>query len=204
MNPESDFLKHRIQIDEAITYNDLARARVLIGRALEAASLAENVGERLYFGAQALILRQDFAGAIRLLDKVIAINPKDGAAYNDRALCMVDLGQWDDAQYYFDRGIAVEPDFATIHHNKGWFLNQLGRCAQALVCFEEALRLSPGRAVTYENMADAYFKLGRLQEAIGAYDRAISFLPDDNAEIKAELLRLVEILRRQEKGDGHR
>jgi len=197
MTPPTDFQLYRIRIDEAITYNDPQKARALIREALRAAVMAENLGERMYFSAQELIVNEDFAGAIKFLDLAIAYNPKDGAAYNDRALCMIDMGDWDDALIFLDRGIAVEPEFATIHHNKGWFLNMLGRHEEALRCFEEALRLSPKRAVTYENIADACVNLGRLNEAISAYKMAISFLAEGHDEIKTELLKLINILKRR-------
>ena len=194
-----DFSQYRILIDEAITYDDLIKARALIREALHAATMAENLGERMYFCAQERIVEQDFESAIKYLDLAIVHNPRDGAAYNDRALCMIDMGSWDDALLYFDRGIAVEPDFATIHHNKGWFLNQLGRHREALECFNEALRLSPERPVTYENMADAYVHLGDLEEAINAYKKALSLLSKGNEDIKKELMKLIRILRRRQK-----
>lgn len=190
----ANFTTWRVKIDEAITYGDLAKARMLAHEALEAAQHAELLGERLYFRAQLLIIDEDFAGAIKCLDTAIKHNPVDGAAYNDRALCMIELGQGDDALAYFDKGIVVEPNFATIHHNKGWYLNRLGRHDEALACFAQALALEADRAVTYENMADAYFNLGMISGAIEAYQKAVVLLSSDCDDIKKELEKLISFL----------
>src|SRR3989338_7053055 len=136
MTKPVDFQKFRILIDEAITYDNLPQARQLAQEALEAASRTEHLAQRMYFTAQLLIIEEDFTQALKFLDLAIQYNPNDGAAYNDRALCMVEMGRLDEALDYFDRGIAVEKDFATIHHNKGWLLNQLGQHSQALDCLD--------------------------------------------------------------------
>jgi len=194
MNP-FDFQKYRLLIDEAITYNEPEKARQLAQEAYTAAQLGEVVGERMYFGAQLLIIDEDFAGAIKCLDLAIKYNPKDGAAYNDRALCMIELGQIDEALKFFDRGIEVEPDFATIHHNKGWYLSQLGHYTGALASFSQVLAIDANRAVTYENMADCFYKMGCIPEAIKAYQKAVSLLSDRCIEIKNELERLIHLLK---------
>ncbi|MCR4336221.1 MAG: tetratricopeptide repeat protein [Candidatus Omnitrophica bacterium] len=197
MTQHFDFNQFRLLIDEAITYDDLPRARALAKEALEALGRGdEHLGERMYFTAQILIIDEKFEEAIPCLDAAIKHNPFDGAVYNDRALCMIELGKLDGAMEFFDRGIAVEPDFATIHHNKGWFLNQMGHPAEALACFQQALELQPRRAVTYENMADCFYKLGQIPEAIGACQKAIEFLPEGCGHIRKEITQLISIFRR--------
>ena len=184
----------RVLIDEAITYGDLSRAEDLARKALLQACLSEHLGDRMYFTAQLLIIDENFREASRYLDLAIQYNPADGAAYNDRALCMIELGELDGALEFFDRGIAVECDFATIHHNKGWFLNQIGRQEEALKCFRHALFLDPTRAVTYENIADCLHKLGKTEEAIKAYKKAVTFLSPWCVEIKEEIEGIIKTL----------
>lgn len=194
MTKPVDFQNYRVLIDESITYDDLPTARRLAQEALQAAQWAEVISERMYFTAQSLIIEEDFGEALKYLDLAIQYNSGDGAAYSDRALCMIELGQGDGALDFFNKGIEVEPDFATIHHNKGWFLNRLGRHTEALVCFDQALALDPRRAVTYENKADCFYKMGRITEAIEAYQRAVSLLSNRCIDIKKELERLICVL----------
>jgi len=166
----------RLALDDAITYGTKKEAKAFARQGLKAALSKKLMGEVEYFKGQQDILHRQFASAIEHFDAVIRYNPKDGAAYNDRALCMVELGIIDEALYYFDKGIEVEPDFATIHHNKGWLLNNIGKHTAALQCFREALRLEPERAVTYDNLADALYNLGDYRGAVEAYKKVLVLL----------------------------
>ena len=161
------FTKFRRVIDEAMTFNDLVSAERFIHEGLRLAEEKECLGELMYFKAQHAIIDENFAGAVIYLDKAIAYNPEDGAAYNDKALCFSELGHIEGVGELFDKGIEVEPDYATIHHNKGWFLNKLGQHEAALACFQKALEIEPDRAVTYENMANTYENMGRKDDALG-------------------------------------
>lgn len=191
---EPEFTQLRRSIDEAITYNDIMRALQFTALGMDAARKKECLGEVMYFQAQMEIIRENFAEAIRYLDLAVARNPSDGAAFNDRALCMIEMGIIEGAIEYFDKGIAVEPDYATIYHNKGWFLNKLGRHDEALTLFKKALELEPGRAVTYENMADVYLNLGQRQKALEAYRQALRFLKPENGHIVLQLRKIIKSL----------
>jgi tetratricopeptide (TPR) repeat protein len=177
----------RHQLDEAITYADTSVAERLVGEGLRISREMEMPAEEMYFKAQREILEGNYSDAIVYLDSAIKLNPQDGAAYNDRALCMVELGITDAALSYFDRGIESEPDYSTIYHNKGWLLNKLGEYKQAVALFEKALEIEPGRAVTYENLADAYFNLGLKKDALEALKKALQFLPPSCPEIREQI-----------------
>ncbi|MBF0387961.1 MAG: tetratricopeptide repeat protein [Candidatus Omnitrophica bacterium] len=188
------FTELRCQIDNAITFHDLAGARSLIVTGLELAQRLECLGEVMYFRAQGAIIDERFTEALELLNQALAFNPADGAAYNDMALCMLELGRIDGVLEVFDHGIAVEPDYATIHHNKGWFLNKIGRPTEALACFRQALAFAPQRVVTWENMANACEELGLPAQALEAYQKALFYLKDADtgigAQLRAEIARL--------------
>jgi tetratricopeptide (TPR) repeat protein len=166
----------RKKLDDAITYGTKKEALALAREGLRKAKLAKSAGETEYFKAQLHIIKNNFATAIGHLDLAIAHNPADGAAFNDRALCMVELGIIDEAFSFFDRGIAVEPDYATIYHNKGWLLNNIGRHTEAIRCLRKALELEPGRAVTYDNLADAQMNLGNRAGALESYRKVLRLL----------------------------
>jgi tetratricopeptide (TPR) repeat protein len=176
MSKQSDFSELRLKLDEAITYGTQKEAMELARCGLREAEAKRAPGEVEYFKGQIDILNKKFTSAIEHFDKAVSINPKDGAAYNDRALCMVELGIIDDAITYFDKGIEVEPDYATIYHNKGWLLNNIGRHSEALEYFRKALELEPDRAVTYDNIADALFNLQDYRGAIEAYRKVLNLL----------------------------
>ncbi|GEM_PF-347962 len=197
--------KIRKDLDEAITYGAFVEARKLSTEGFTAAREWEYLGEMEYFKGQDAILDEDFAAAIGHFDRAIHHNPKDGGAYNDRALCMVELGMLDDAFSYLNKGIEVEPDYATVYHNKGWLLNRLERHVEAIEYFNKALRLEPDRAVTYENLGDSLARLGKYEEALKAYRMSVNLLKSEYSDIKKQLdsqIRKIEKRVRPEKSQG--
>ena len=194
---KKDFIKLRRDLDDAITYADFDLAEELAKKALTCAHEQEALGEMMYFRAQISIIDEDFETAIKYLNRAIRYNPKDGAAYNDRALCRIELDEEEDIDQIladFDKGIEVEPDYASIYHNRGWYLNQIGSHRKAIVYFKKALSLEPNRAVTYENLADAYLNLGKKRTAINAFRKAFQCLKPSYVDIKDQIEDKIKIL----------
>lgn len=195
MKKKNELLDLRLKLDDAITYGTKLEASKLARKGLALARKKKSAGEVEYFTGQIEILKENFATAIEHFDRAISINPDDGASFNDRALCMVELGILDKAFYFFDMGIRVEPDFATIHHNKGWLLNNLGRYREAIECFNKALALDPVRPVTYDNLADALYNLGDIKGALAAYKKVLELLkPGCCRGIRKEIKKKIEEL----------
>jgi tetratricopeptide (TPR) repeat protein len=193
------FTDLRRQIDAAITFHDLEAVHRCIGEGLWLAQTKECPGEAMYFHAQEAIVSERFDEAVSLLEQALVFNPLDGAAYNDIALCMVEMGRIEGVLDVFDKGIAVEGDYATIHHNKGWLLNKLGHQTAALACFERAIALEPRRVVTWENMADVYEEQGRIPAAISAYRKALECLDVPGNEIREQIMAEIQRLESREK-----
>ena len=191
----------RIKLDNAITYGSRRKARSLATKFLKEAANKGLPGEVEYFRGQVEMLKGNFVTAIEHFDAAIKYNPKDGAAYNDRGLCMIELGIIDEAFAYFDKGIEVEPDYATIYHNKGWLLNNIGRHSEAIIYFKKALSLQPRRAVTYDNLADACFNLYDYPWALKAYEQVLKLLkPRSCPGIRKQIRENIRLIRAKIKG----
>ena len=188
-------LKIRIRLDEALTYRSVDVAKRLAQQGLRLAQYEELVGEIAYFKGQIEILNENYFEAITHLKRAIKYNPRDGASYNDIALCMVELDKIDEAFKYFDQGIEVEPNYATIYHNKGWLLNRIGKHKKAISYFKKALELDPKRPVTYENLAYALTQLGDYKGSLAAYCKALELLKPEYVDVKESLLEEVKKLK---------
>ena len=189
-----EFGELRERLDEAITYGRFGLAKRLTQEGLSQARQKELLGEIEYFKGQMEILNGNHYEAMKHFDQAVKYNPKDGAAFNDRALCMVELGIIDEAFDYFDKGIEAEPDYATVYHNKGWLLNKIGRHTEAIRYFRKALQLQPKRAVTYENLANALANLSDYQGAKACYQEAISLLQPGYSDIKEQIIAEIRAL----------
>ncbi|MBU2258690.1 MAG: hypothetical protein KJ926_06175, partial [Candidatus Omnitrophica bacterium] len=82
----------RIKLDQAITYGSHDDALEIAIQGLKIAREKQLASEIEYFQGQLEILNENFTKAIGHFDRAIKYNPSDGASYNDRALCMVELG----------------------------------------------------------------------------------------------------------------
>ena len=195
MNLKNALNKIRKRLDDAITYGSRQEAKRIAKNALRESEKRGLSGEVEYFKGQAELLKENYVFAIEHFDAAIKYNPNDGASYNDRALCMVELGIIDQAFHYFDKGIKVEPDYATIYHNKGWLLNNIGRHTEAIKCFKQALRLEPDRAVTYDNLADALYNLSDYKGALRAYKKVLVLLkPGCCRYIRRQVARQIKMM----------
>jgi len=190
-----NFTTLRRKLDDAITFADIDLARELAEEGLKSAESQELLGEMMYFKAQREIIDENYEEAIKFLDLAIKYNPSDGAAFNDRALCIIECeGNEAQALADFNQGIKVESDYASVYHNKGWYLNQLGRHQEAIPYFEKTLELEPARAVTYENLAETYINLGENQKAIVAFRKAFQCLKASHTDIKDQIESKIKIL----------
>lgn len=195
MNLKDALNKIRKKLDDAVTYGSLPEAKKIAKDALREAQKRGLSGEAEYFKGQVELLKGNYVSAIEHFDAAIKCNPDDGASYNDRALCMVELGIIDQAFHYFDKGIKVEPDYATVYHNKGWLLNNIGRHTEAVKCFKQALRLEPERAVTYDNLADALYNLSDYKGALSAYKKVLALLkPGSCRYIRKQVARQIKMM----------
>ncbi len=199
MSHNGYYTELRLKLDYVFTYKSKKEAMAVARACLKEVTKANIPSEIVYFKGQVEIIKGNLVSAIEFMDEAIKLNPKDGAAYNDRALAMIEIGILDGPLQYFDKGIEVEPDFATIHHNKGWFLNNLGRHTEAIKCLNTALELEPDRAVTYDNLADAYFNLGDYKKSLEAYKKVLELLkPGEAKGIRKQILKHIKQI--EEKG----
>ncbi|MBU1997991.1 MAG: tetratricopeptide repeat protein [Candidatus Omnitrophota bacterium] len=198
MGSNPDLLSLRIALDQAITYGTQKEAFAIAVKALKESEDKAILPEIEYFRGQVKMLEGDYRGAALHFQEVLRHNPSDGAAYNDWALSLVELGIIDEVLVLFDKGIVVEPDYATIYHNKGWLLNNIGRHSEAVACFNQALNLEPDRAVTYDNLADALFNLGEYRRAFLSYRKVLELLPLGScAEIRQEILVKLDFIEKE-------
>lgn len=179
-----DFERERTMLDREITFFHFSRAKRRIARCIALAKKADDRFFLYYFLAQNEIVHERFRLAMYYIDKAIGLKQNDGCSYNDRALCLAELGKYDLALEWFDRGIARDRDCASLYHNKGWLLNALGRHRQAVVCFHKALELQGQRPEAWYSLADSLLALGHMQPAVRAFKQALRQVKGKSAPVR--------------------
>src|ERR1700723_1358896 len=124
------------------------------GRLDDARTLCEEVLREApgHFEALSLLAltaaqQDDFALAIAVYDRVIAINPGSADAYSNRGASLAGLNRWNEALANFDRAIAIRPGHAEAHFSRAilWLLQ--GDFARGWAEFEWRWETPHGRAL---------------------------------------------------------
>lgn len=115
--------------------------------------------------------------AIARYTALIAANPRDAAAFSNRAVLLADLGRTADAFADFDRAIALKPDFAAAYLNRGVARRVGGDLDGAVADFTQAAALSP-TAKTLYTLGTTLAEQSRHAEASEAYARAFALEPE--------------------------
>jgi tetratricopeptide (TPR) repeat protein len=79
--------------------------------------------------------------AIADYDKAIGLNPKNGAAFNNRAATLASLRQYDRAIKDYDEAIRLDPENGLYIKNRGNAFRMTGQYAQAIAAYRKALTL---------------------------------------------------------------
>ncbi len=120
----------------------------------------------------------DVAAALTLYDQVIALDPANASAHNNRAAGLAGLGRFADAADGYAQVERLLPAYAGAPTFRGNALLNLSRQADAIACYERALAIDPAHADAHNNMGNALRELDRLEEAIESYGRALAIRPD--------------------------
>jgi tetratricopeptide (TPR) repeat protein len=86
----------------------------------------------------------DYEGAIKAYSQVIALEPNNAVAYNNRGVAKANMKRYEEAIADFDKAIELKPDFAVAYTSRGftlWELDQ-GSILAAKSDFRIALRLA--------------------------------------------------------------
>lgn len=119
-----------------------------------------------------------YAEALWHLEQVAALAPDFIDAASERALCLIHLARYGEAEGLLGRELARHPDTAALHACMGLVCHKTYRLTEALTCYETAQRLGSVDAEFYLNLGAVLQDLGRIDEALGWYDRAIASQPD--------------------------
>jgi tetratricopeptide (TPR) repeat protein len=133
-----------------------------------------------FVSAVACLDRQDYAGAIELLLRVIAQEPGVTAPYIDVALAYRELGRPEPAEENLKKALELFPAHPVAGNAYGLLLRRGGRFTEARAVYEEVLARFPDYAPAHRNLGilcDLY--LNDLECARGQYELYRAANPGD-------------------------
>ena len=137
--------------------------------------------------AAAYLLRHQYAGlpleeasrrAGRALDRALELAPEQPEALATFGLMYTYLGNYPQAEAYFQRALARQPNLRFALHNYGFALWSQGEFEAALDPLGEATRIDPLSGVTLFLLADSLAGMGDFDGAMGQYRHCMMVLPE--------------------------
>ncbi|MCI0462915.1 MAG: tetratricopeptide repeat protein, partial [Gemmataceae bacterium] len=119
------------------------------------------------------------AEALRLIDKALALAPKDGGAHLNRGHALVSLKKLDDAIAAYTQAIGCdqEQERAAAYSSRGLTLAQKGEFRAAIADHEKAIALEKADARLHYNFGKTLYESKDAPRAIVALQRAIQLKP---------------------------
>src|SRR5262249_21308875 len=122
---------------------------------------------------------QDDTHAKTAYTRVIALDPKNALAYNNRGSIYYDHGALGQALADYIQAIMLDPKYAPAYINRGNVYYRQGELDKALDDYSQAIALDPKLAQTYYDqgnvfpkLAAAYYNRGLFYSKQGALDKA--------------------------------
>ena len=122
--------------------------------------------------------REQFGRAFELINKAIAVNPRNAAFYNNRGLALHAIKELDLAIADFDKAIALKSDYAHAYNNRGNSLKELKKLDAALADYDKAISLKADYTDAHNNRGVLLHELQKLDLAIADFDKAIALKGD--------------------------
>ena len=131
--------------------------------------------------------------AVDAYQRVTALAPDHGAAWNNLGLLQHRMGRYEDARRHYEVALAADPTLAEAAYNLGSLHDDLGDPARAAHWYRRALEVRPDYADAHFNLASALERVGDGPAARRHWTRYLELDPDS---------RWAEIARGWVSGDG--
>ncbi len=137
----------------------------------------------------------DHLGALPMLEKAVAIQPKLTRPRLNLAVAMIGLGRLPEAERLLDDIIAERPKFPLAHFHLGLLYEHQGRLAEARAAYTAEVELHDTSVLARFNLGDLFFRSGDMTAA----EREMRVLIEQAPDTPKPYLLLARILLKQER-----
>lgn len=134
--------------------------------------------DRLFVQAWYAIARQDYPGAIKTLQQVVAEFPLETEAYSRLARLEYREERPLDAIEVVQRGLRIDPDFGDLYNVLGMCFLGLRRYDEAIEAHQRYVRLSPNEPNPHDSLGMSFDQSGQYDRASAEYNAALSLDPE--------------------------
>jgi tetratricopeptide (TPR) repeat protein len=120
----------------------------------------------------------DPAGALRIVERVLAVAPKLVAAHNLKGMAAAKSGDKQAALAAFEEAVRIDPADFDAQMNRARLLESIGRLEDALGSLERALALKSDSAEAHNRRGSILSRMEQAEEGLAALDRAVALAPE--------------------------
>ena len=121
--------------------------------------------------------KHDLDRAIRDYDQALRLDPRNAAAYDNRANALEARGDISDAIKDYNESLRLNPRNPFAYLNRGSFLTEQGDFAGALADYAKALAINPREEAAHVGRAKIYLMRCKREEALKEANAAIAIAP---------------------------
>ena len=114
---------------------------------------------------------------LSLIDRAVKVNPRNTAAFYNRAGILRDMARLEEALESYDQALALKADHHAALNNRGAVLHDLKRYGEAVASFDRAIAIKPDHIDAHANRGTTLVELERFEEALQSFDRALALGP---------------------------
>jgi tetratricopeptide (TPR) repeat protein len=161
-----------------------AAALVKAGKMREAVEQWEREADPVQLKSRLLLLADACAGlglqkeGLKLIHKVLELDPQDVVALCSAGETFVDSGELDQALPYFLHATRVAPAHAAAWSGLGYLLLKQKKQKESLACLHKARELAPEDAMTLNRLGLSFLSDQRIPEAVSCFRDSIRVRPD--------------------------
>ncbi len=141
--------------------------------------LAADDMETVFENAMTLREANKFEAALKIYDKVLAKDPENARAHQERGAVLASLNRYEAAIAEENQALKLNPESHLAHIYKGMIYFNKNQFTEAHKEFSEAARIKPDNSVAHVRLGSVCERLNRLDEAIVEFKKAIELKPDN-------------------------
>ncbi len=115
---------------------------------------------------------------IEIYTQIIALDPEDVIAFNNRGTTYNDLKNHEKSIKDLTQAIKFKPEYAEAFYNRGTAYNNSKNYEKAIKDFTQAIKFKPEYTEAFINRGNAYNHLKNHEKAIKDFTQAIKFKPE--------------------------
>jgi tetratricopeptide (TPR) repeat protein len=135
-------------------------------------------GERVMVEAAHEGLRGNAKKQQELLEKLVAIYPRDERLYLMLGNFFFGQREWEKAITIYKQALQINPQFPSPYNQIGYSYRYLGNYAEAENAFKKYIKLIPNDPNPYDSYAELLLRMGEYEVSIEQYEKALQINPN--------------------------